>query len=610
MIHRMSRTFWMVSAATLFVAAPVMAGSPADALKHVPKDAWGFAVIRSINTIDKNIGQLEDMGVPIPPGFRVGTALKDPPFNLADSVDQEGPICVVMLDMNKFGKGASESAQPDPTLAVAMLVPAKDPRAVIKKFAVGESEGSGVCKIKFLDEELYGVAIDDFVVVAKGEKTIKEVSSYSGDGPAMVDARKSLLGVTDLYVSFSVDRVYGTFGPQIAPVAQMVMMQADPTGKSWQRFDKLIKEVDSIDIGLRMDDKGIALRGLMLPKKESDLELLFKDTKNLESSKLSLLPKEDYLFAFGSAMTYSDQSEKFSDQNPISSLVNTLQLQDVDQATVKGIDAEIMKMFKSAKAQATSFSMLSGGSQGYLGLAAVVETDKPDLFLDGIRKIYKNLWRISSEPELKKAKDLFTHTPDAETIEGGKVDTLALNNKQLVEEMEIAPKDVKTLKTFLGDDLTVRFGIVGDKHVIVAFGGGKDRYASIAKLVKSGGDASLASDTGIKATTQNLADPRTTEAYISIENIMRMVKVVSKEIDGEDAIPFEIPRIDAPLGMDVASVEGVMRFDLFVPMRLVDAVKKAVKEQEARDMEAFDEMDADAPSDANSDNDAGGDTDE
>lgn len=601
MIQRMRNLCLMLSAAAVFVAAPAMAGPTTDVLKHVPKDAWGFAVVRSINTIDKNIAQLQDFGLPIMPGFRLGALLQNPPFNLGDSADLERPLCVVMLDMKKFGKADAENAPPDASRAVALLLPAKDPKAIMKKLAVGESEGAGVRKISITDQQLYAVEMDNYLVVGKSEKTVKEISAYSGDGPPLADARKALMELTDVYVSFSVDHVYGTYGMQFAPVMQMAMMQADPTGKSWQRFDKLVKEMDSFDFGLRMDDKGIAMRGLLLPKKDSDLEQFMKDTKNIKSSKLKLLPKEDYLVAWGSTMSYSDQAEKFADQNPIASLVRTLQLADVDQATVKAIDAECMKLTKEAKAQATTFTMLPGGSQGRIGFASVVETDKPEMYIDGIRKIYKNIWRISSSEELKKAKGLLTHTPDAETIEGGKVDTLTLNNKQLIEELEIAPDDVKALKSLLGEDLTVRFGVVGDKHVVLTFGGGKDRYGEVAKLVKSGGETTLASDTGIKTTSQNLADPRSTEIYISVENFMRLIKVATKEIDGEDAIPFDIPNIDAPAGFDAAAVDSGIRFDMFVPMKLVDAIKKAVKEQAAHDMEAFDEMDSDTEGDMGND---------
>lgn len=599
MIHRLRNLCLMVSATAMLIAAPAMAEPTQDVLKHVPNDAWGFAVIRSVSTIDKNIEQLQALGLPIMPGFRLGTALKEPPFALGDSADMERPICLVMLDMNKFGM--AENSPPDPARAVALLVPSKDPKAIMKKFAVKEEEGGGVRKIKFLDEELYAVEKATYLVVGKSEKTVKEVSSYSGDGPPMVDARKKLLGLTDIYLSFSVDRVYNTYGMQFAPIAQMVMMQADPTGKSWQRFEKVLKELDAIDFGIRLDDKGIAIRGLVMAKKESDLELYLKDSKNFDSSKLMLLPKEDYLFAMGSRVSFSDHQDKFVDPNPLSSLMGSLQMPDFDKAAAGAIDAEVAKMTKATKAQAMSISMLSGGEGGYVGLAAVVETEKPEAYVQSLRDVYKNIWRLSTSEEFKTAKSMLTHTPDAETIDGGKVDTLSVKSKELIEEMEIAPDDVKALKTFFGEDLTIRFGAVGDKHVVITVGGGKDRYANVAKLAKSGGDSGLNTDIGIMGTSKNLADPRASEFFVSVENIMRMVKVASKEIDGEDAIPFEIPKIDAPAAMDVAAADGGLRFDLFVPMKLIDAVKKAVEEQAARDMEAFDEMDDDAMGDAGED---------
>lgn len=592
MMHRLRKLCLALSAAAILAASPAFAGPTQDVLKNVPHDAWGFFVVRSVNTIDKNIAQLQQMGLPVPPGSQLGALLQGDPLNLGDNADLDRPLCFVMLDMNKFG--TEGQGPPDPQRSMAIIIPVKDAKAVLAKFSDADAPTSGVRKIKVMDQELYAAEKDTFIVVGKSEKTVKEVGSYSGDGPPRSSARNDLLELTDVYMSFSVDRLYGTFGPQITPILQMVMMQADPTGKAYQRFDKLVKELDAIDFGIRMDDKGIALRGLIQSKKDSDLERLMKDSKNFDKSKLAAIPKEDYLFAFGSVMVYSDHQAKFVDPNPISSLINSLQMPEIDQAAVKAIDEEVAKMNKIAKGQAGSISMLSGGEQGFLGFAAVIDCDKPDAYLDGIRKVYKNVWRISPSEELKMAKDLLTHTPDAETIEGGKVDTLTLKSKELIEQMEIAPDDVKALKAFFGEDLTVRFGVVGDNHIVMTFGGGKDRYAAVAKLAKSGGDAALSSDTGIMGTSKSLADPRSTEIFVSVENILRLVKVASKAIDGEDAIPFDVPKIDAPAGMDLAAADGAMRFDLFIPMKLIDAVKKAVEEQSARDMEAFDEMDDDA----------------
>ncbi|MCB9858333.1 MAG: hypothetical protein H6818_21830 [Phycisphaerales bacterium] len=588
MIQRLRKLCMALSAAAILAAAPAFAGPAQDVLKNVPHDAWGFIVVRSVNTIDKNITQLQQMGLPIPPGAQIGPTMQGPPFNFGDNADLERPLVFIMLDMNKFGTDGQ--GPPDPKRASAILVPAKDPKAILDALSSPDGPKSGIRQIKVAGEDFFATEKGANIVLGKSEKSVKEVSSYSGDGPPRSSARNDVIELTDVYASFSVDRVYGTFGPQFTPILQMVMMQADPTGKAFQRFDKVIKELDAIDIGIRMDDKGIALRGLVQPKKDSDLELFMKDSKNFEKSKLAMIPKEDYLFAFGSVMAYSDHQSKFVDPNPISSLINSLQMPEIDQAAVKAIDEEVAKMNKLAKAQAGSISMLSGGEQGFLGFAAVIDCEKPDAYVDGIRKIYKNVWRVSPMEELKMAKDLLTHTPDAETIEGGKVDTLTLKSKELIEQMEIAPDDVKALKAFFGEDLTVRFGVVGDNHVVLTFGGGKDRYAAVAKLAKSGGDVCLSSDAGIMGTSKSLADPRSMEAFVSVENIIRLVKVASKAIDGEDAIPFDVPKLDAPAGFDIAAADGAMRFDMFVPMKLIDAVKKAVEEQSARDMEAFDEM--------------------
>jgi hypothetical protein len=599
MTQWMKRLCLVVSAAAIFAAAPANAGPTQDIVKHVPKDAWGYVVVRSIGTLDKNIAQLQNLGLPIPPGVQLGGMLQGPPLNLGDNIDLEQPLCIVMLDANKFG--TAENSPMDPWRAAAAIIPSKNPKALVDQLAVGDADG-GVRKIKVMDEEVYAAVKGNVLIVGKSEKTVKAVSSETGDGAAMGSARSDLLDITDIYVNFSMDRVYGAYNTMIAPMLQMVTMQADPTGKTGKQLEKMLQELESIGIGFRMDDSGIALRGLVSAKKDSDLELLLKDTKNSESSRLALLPKEQYLFAMGAASYFSDHAAKFGDPNTMASLVNAFQLSNVDKSAVSAMDTEILKMNKAVKSAAASVSMLTGEGQGFLGFAAVIEVDNPTTYIESLRKMYKTIWRISDAEELKTAKDLLTHTPDAEEIEGSKVDTITLKCKELVEQMEAAPDDVKAFKAFFGEDVTVRFGAIDGKYVLMTFGGGKDRYKEAAKMAKAGSDG-LAMDTGIKGTAKHLASPRSTEMFVSVENILRLVKAASKEIDGEDAIPFEIPKIDAPAGFDVAGVDGGSRFDMFIPLKLVDAVKKAVDEQAARDMEAFDEVDDDSMGGAAEDSD-------
>lgn len=589
MTQKIRNLCMVLAAGAIWIAAPVMAGPTQDIVKHVPKDAWGYVVVRSVGTLDKNMAQLRELGLNDLPGMTLSEMLKGEPLNLGDNIDVDRPFCIVMLDANKFGM--VENGPPDQVRAAAAIIPSKDPKALMDKLAVADPDG-GVRKIKVMDQEVFAAVKDKYLVIGKSEKTVKAISSDSGDGAALGTARAELIDITDIYIHVSVDRVYGAFGPMIAPMLQMVTMQADPTGKTGQQLEKMLRELDSIGLGFRMDDSGIAIRGMVSAKKESDLELLLKDTKNAESSRLALLPKEQYLFSMGMASYFSDHAEKFGDPNTMSSLVNTLQLSNVDTAAVKALDTEIIKMSKSVKSAAASASMLTGDGQGFLGFAAVVEVDNPTTYIESMRKIYKTIWRVSDAEELKTAKDLLTHTPDAEECDGGKVDTITLKCKELVEQMEAAPDDVKAFKTFFGEDVTVRFGAVDGKYVVITFGGGKDRYASAAKIAKSGSEG-LASDTGIKGTAKHLASPRSTEMFVSVENILHLVKAASKQIDGEDAIPFEIPKIDAPAGFDIAGVDGGSRFDMFIPMKLINAVKKAVDEQTARDMEAFDEVDDD-----------------
>ncbi|MFQ5411750.1 MAG: hypothetical protein ACE5EC_05615 [Phycisphaerae bacterium] len=174
--------------------------------------------------------------------------------------------------------------------------------------------------------------------------------------------------------------------------------------------------------------------------------------------------------------------------------------------------------------------------------------------------------------------------------------------KGCAELFEIEEDDLATFKKILGEEFILRFGVVGKKHFLCTFGGGAKRYEAACKIAASGGD-SLANDKGIAELARVLPKQRSIEGYIAVDNILQIAKSVAKIVGEEEGMPFEVPKIDAPIVFGAAQVGDMQCFKLFVPMKLVTAIKKIIDEQAKAEMEAFDEEDEDEDDDDDDDDD-------
>ncbi len=591
MVFRRSMTSLAIAAAlvtALAVPAPARAADAKEMLKFVPQDAWGFVMLQSMDTIDEKATQLQKLGAPIPFPQVTPMILQTLAITPQDNpIDMKSPVGVVMLDMNKYGGG-------DYQKSIVALIPAKDGKALVTKLGGGEPEdGIITCKTP-MGQDVYAVIHDSYVVLSQGQDAVKAASkpaqAMSDD---VVDARGKLLATSDFYVSISVRTLVAAHKDMILSFMQMASAGAGGDAKSMEQLVQMFLEMESFDLALRLDEMGLFLRALSIPKKGSDLEKLMLDTKNSESSLLAVLPKEQYLFAMGGTGGYSEHASKFGDQNIVSTLVKSAQVPGLDESAVKKIDEELQKMIKNLGAWAMSVSGLPEGANGLFGAAIVVESSNPGEFVSSLRSIYETVWQVSDDEDVEQLKQSVVHAKDAETIDDQKVDTITVKLDGLAELAAMDPDDLKKAQTVFGKEIVFRFGVASDKHVVFSFGGGKERHQTIMKSVKSRSGASLSTDAGITDVSKLLPSPRSGEGYVAVDNLLRTVKGVLKATGEDDDIPA-VPDINAPVAFGTAQIGSVQRMDFYVPMKVIEAVKKMINESMQAEMNAFDEEDEDA----------------
>ncbi len=590
-----------------------------EVLKHVPDDAWAVVTLKSLSNLDAKVAKLDSvlqMGIPAPAGMAMMTMPA-----LAANVDMTKPMAIIVMDVQKYG-------QMSPNEAFVLLVPAKDPKVMLETLAppaetptaeTGEGGDAaaekkveaedGVVKVSMMGQTGWAVVKDKNVLLGQSKECVKAVAKPKTTLAKVFDeSRSKAMDNADLYISVAAGLVFEQFKDQDMPILQVTMAASDPSGQTVKSVEKTLSETKGFDIAAVIDDKGVSLQFLVAPKPGSDFEKLLKDTKNLDTSLLSRLPREKYLFCFGAAAQYSEHAEKFGGQGMFSQMVKSMGVTNLDEEATKTLDKELLKMQKEGGPSAFTISYLPDGKEGIFGVTMVSKPRSAKGMVESFRKIYETIWKVTDDEDVATLKENITHTPDAETIAGNKVDTLTLKMGEVADMLELQEEELDQIRKVLGEEITLRFGAVGD-HFVLTMGGGKTRYEQVAKNLDKG--SGLDTDVGIKAVGGMLPSPRAQEMYFAADNIVECVKGFTKAIGEEDPIPGDIPRVDAPVAISVAQQGSTMKMDVVVPMKLIKAGKEFYDKQSQAAMEDFesdvDDMEMDMDDDAGTDDEGGDD---
>ncbi|MCZ6683088.1 MAG: hypothetical protein O7B26_07880, partial [Planctomycetota bacterium] len=145
--------------AASFAPRAASADDAMDLVKQVPADAWGFAIVRSLDTVDTKCQMFaEKIGFPLQVKAMLNAMLP-----VGDALDTTKPIGIVMLDWTKYQERG-----------VVMLVPAKDPKALVEALEPGEEE-DGIRECTIAGETVQTAIKGDLVLVSPAREPIAEV---------------------------------------------------------------------------------------------------------------------------------------------------------------------------------------------------------------------------------------------------------------------------------------------------------------------------------------------------------------------------------------------------------------------------------------------------
>lgn len=595
------------------------ADGPADILPLVPSDAWGFVVIKSLKNLDDKAASLkETLGLsyetPVTP-MALGM------LGLAEDIDNTRPLGVVMLDVQKFG---------DPQKATILLIPAKDPAALLKKLAAGAAEaaegenkdegggeeGAGkpakksgdaeegdaagggekeVTRVSVMGEPGYAAIKGKTVILGPGEEgVLKIVKAKKPMSESFAGDRAATMGQCDLFISVSMNRVLGAYKQMILPLAQMATAAQGASGKDIEMLFKMFEEMEGLDIGLAFDKKGFALRLNTTPKKGSDLAQLYSDEKNSKSPLLDMLPRQKYIFAAAATAAPSEARKKFGGGNTLSNALKMAQLGEMNEEAVKTLDQTFVQLQDSIERYGISVSLINSETEGLFGVCMVAQTASAREFTENVRKIYKTLAKVTDDEDFADALKHVKHQPDAETIAGTKVDTLTLDIDNVAKKFEAEEGEIKKVRAVLGKDCVIRFGPADEKHFVISFGGGKRQFETACGAAKSSGDL-LSADAGIQAAGGDLPSPRNAEMFIAFDTAVQAFKALAKAHGEEDEMPFDLPAINAPVSIGSTVQNDISRIEILIPMKLIKAGKEAYDKYAAKaGQDDFDDEGGDA----------------
>lgn len=606
----------------LVMPAPLRADEASDMalLKAIPADATAFVAIRNLQELDQDINAtanklqfpLATMGLPTPLEWFKGET------GLSEGLNENGGAALVVLNCAQI-TSSEEIAN-----RLVILIPVKDMNAIATGLQA-EKDGE-LYRMTLGNEQVAGVMKDTHLLVSPVEDAVREAArSQAGIHTVMSPDRVLNYRTQDLFAWVNFRGINKVVRDEAMTAVRGVlalgmmgnpMMMHDPQAAEAQieaqmeQLEKLADGSEAACAGISLDAQvGLKLMGYLRMNPESEMG---KQTASMEMPKAPLLmglPNEPVIFALGGGGGNKDpelvrqEMKRVLDQVMKPSLMGV----NVNPEKLESIKESILKLAPSFQQVAYSASSLPVDSQeGLIGVTAVLTTHNSAEVQAEIRKLFGDVKEMILEVAVKegdlpaelvaRAGEAITLRQNAEQIPGCVVDHFVVDVEALmkIDEDQKAAGDTGAGEETAGDDrnneleqikavvgqegILIRLAAVGEKNVVVTFGGGKERFAKVVELVKKG-EAPLADNRAIKMVSSRLpAENRIMEGYFSIDQLIGTVTNVGQKLGEPMMMPFML-KPGAPLAMTMTRVhDTAIQADLLLlPIETAQSLMDAVR---------------------------------
>lgn len=552
--------------------------SLAEALATIPGDAMGFVCVPNIKTLDADYQQsVTSLGLqPLlqPPYNSLVSALKQLLPELS-GLDESGPLTLVLMPA---------ASLLELQMNQAVLIPTKDPKAMIEAMAGQAGEG-GLWTVNLKGQPAHAGIGKDHLIVAQQASIVTAIKeSRTNIAAKLKSSEKNALKGLDLAVWIDGNRLFKLLKPIVDGfLVPMMMMQQSSGGfeaksaeLNKQRVDMFMEGTSSLAFGIFLDKDGLGLRGAMGAKPGSELAKLTK-MRNTSDSLLQGIPESKYLMAFGETIDPAQMATAMKDLKVLLAVGTGPQGAESDKG--KQLHALIEEAATLVSGLRGSVEALPPGPDGLFGVSLILDTTDSKKSLELNSKLVELGKAMVGEMAEKMNEDTIVGIGDAialdseaEEITGIKVQHLRLDLAKLEDLDEEDREDI--LKVIGKEGLLFRIAPVNPKRIVISFGGGKARMASLIEQAKES-RAPLDSDPGIKKVATFLPTHRASVGYLAADRILDSVNQVMTALE-EERLPVQMPPLDAPLAIATSGGDGWLQFDMFFPTELLVASKNVV----------------------------------
>ena len=514
--------------------------------------------VRQIGEMDQKLNTLvQQLNVPFP--FQNPITMGLSMLGFISGVDNTGGAGIVILPAPSFQ---------DMNNRAALLIPTKNLDDLLSIMEPEDVE-PGIRKVMLQGQEVFVAQKANHALFSPSLDVVKAILASKTSLRSKLNAHQAKhYGKDDVVIWGNAEAITSsdTF-KAVMPLLQMMNVDSE-----------MLMQMRTVALSLRITPAGISIGLYTEAVPETDMHRAMCSHKGGSECLLLGLPQGGHVVSYGVVSTKeasemgAEMLAKFLD-NP---QVQALGLEPTKLARIKEM---ILSRLKLLRTLAVSVSGLPAGPDGLVSLAKVVGMDGDPqegltMFAELISLIKGGL---VPQEEAAAALAALEYKPGAETIDGISVDHLTFDLSKVAgddpEKAEWVEEATAVISKVLGKDgILFRMGVVDANHVAMTFGGGAERFKTVAALVKEK-KTPLSEDGGIQRARKHLPATLDAEGYLAVDQLLNLIGAIAKAAD-QPMPPVSLGELNAPIGFATQPVEkGGSQVELFIPMELIIAVK-------------------------------------
>jgi hypothetical protein len=572
------------AALVILVALSAAATRAEGVFDLVPADALGFAAVRNLGAVDRQIQEIvkifEDVIPFTPPAplafIRAATGL-------GDGINEGGDALIALLP------GDAGFADPKPML----LVPVSDYAALAA--SVGGDSSGAIARVTIAGEEVLIAKMGDHALLMNIEhRPTMEALLAASPGPSpTVASLDSWIAANDFLVVM--------LPPGLDALTELGQESLDTQRDEWEReladpeFAEMLANMkaglDMYDavlgfcraesaagaLGVAIDDAlNIRISDRIVLAEEGQLAAL-GDVEKTGASPLAGAAEEPFVFAGGGPMPrkWGEVVAKAS-RNIIEKYPELYGFDKLDEAQWAKLEESMQATTQGLRT--FSAVMLAGGKGDplYSNIVGVIKVDNADEYMAATKKSM-SLWNELTAASTSDIKMIY-ETQDVEV--GGLKGVLVITDVAAAVGDEDVPMVEPMMEAMFGEDAKMRVYILAaDENTIIMAVGPEASVAASAKRAAAG-ESGLAGAPTVQTTVALLDSSAPWTGFVSPQGCVTWFERAFTTFAGALGGPtITFPEYPAgpPIGFSMGLTEGQLRGEMIVPTQTLKDVAAYIK---------------------------------